>query len=63
LRAANTRIVAGDICGAYSPPAYARAKQRFAAGMDHPNLPPIDLMAAQAINVRAFQALWPALTA
>jgi arginase family enzyme len=31
LRAAKARIVAGDICGAFSPPVYARAKQRFAA--------------------------------
>ena len=60
LRATNARIVAGDICGALSTPVYARAKQRFAAGMDHPKLPPTDLN-AQEINLRAFQALWPAL--
>jgi arginase family enzyme len=62
LRAANARIVAGDICGAFSPPVYARAKQRFAAGMDHPKLPPLDLAAAQELNLRALQALWPALS-
>jgi arginase family enzyme len=62
LRAANARIVAGDICGAYSPPKYARAKQRFAAEMDHPKLPAPDLAAAQQINLHAFQALWPALS-
>jgi arginase family enzyme len=61
LRAANVRIVAGDICGAYSSPIYARAKQRFASGMDHPKLPPTDLRAAQEINLRAFQTIWPAL--
>jgi arginase family enzyme len=61
LRAAKARIVAGDICGAFSPPVYARAKQRFAAGMDHPKLPPPDLVQAQEINLRAFEALWPAL--
>jgi hypothetical protein len=27
----SCRIVGGDICGAYSPPKYARRKQRFAA--------------------------------
>jgi arginase family enzyme len=60
LRGANARIVAGDICGAFSAPVYARAKQRFAAAMDHPKIPPIDLAKAQEINLRAFQALWPA---
>lgn len=58
---AKTKIVAGDICGAYSPPKYARAKQRFAAEMDHPKLPPIDREAARKINLRAFAALWPLL--
>jgi hypothetical protein len=61
LRANGAQIVAGDICGAFSPPVYARAKQRFAAGMDHPKLPTRDLAAAQEVNLRAFQALWPAL--
>lgn len=61
LRAAKARIVAGDICGAFSPPKYARATQRFAAEFDHPKLPAIDLEAAQRINRRAFDALWPAL--
>jgi hypothetical protein len=63
LRRADARIVAGDICGAFSPPVYARAKQRFAAGMDHPKLPAIDLDKAREINLRAFHALWPELTA
>jgi hypothetical protein len=61
LRGSRARIVAGDICGAFSPPKYARAKQRFAAEMDHPKLAPPDLKAAQETNVRAFQKLWPLL--
>jgi arginase family enzyme len=61
LRATKARIVAGDICGAFSPPVYARAKQRFAAEMDHPKLEQPDLETAQEINLRAFQALWPVL--
>ncbi len=36
----GNRIVAGDICGAWSAPIFARRKQRFAAAMDHPKLPP-----------------------
>jgi hypothetical protein len=61
LRSSSSRIVAGDICGAFSPPKYARAKQRFAAEMDHPNLPAPDLAVAREINLRAFHSLWPAL--
>ncbi len=57
----KAKIVAGDICGAFSPPKYARAKQRFAAGMDHPKLPRFDNPTARKINLRAFEALWPAL--
>src|SRR6202171_3896660 len=34
----SCRIIAGDICGAYSPPVYARWKQRFAGSFDHPKL-------------------------
>jgi arginase family enzyme len=60
LRAKAT-VVAGDICGAYSPPRYARVKQRFAAEMDHPKLSPVDLKEAQAVNLRAFDSLWPLL--
>jgi arginase family enzyme len=59
---ASSRIMAGDICGAFSLPVYARAKQRFAAEMDHPKLPSTDLKEAREINVRAFQTLWPVLT-
>jgi arginase family enzyme len=61
LRAAGSNIVAGDICGAFSPPVYARPKQRFAAKMDHPKLPARDLAAATKINLRAFETLWPLL--
>ena len=62
LRAARTRILAGDICGAYSSPKYARGKQRFAAEMDHPKLAQPNLEAAGQINLRAFHALWPILS-
>jgi hypothetical protein len=58
---AKAKIVAGDICGAFSPPKYARAKQRFAAAMDHPKLRARDLEAAREINLRAFDQLWPLL--
>jgi arginase family enzyme len=57
----SSRIVAGDICGAYSSPNYTRWKQRFAAEFDHPK---IQLPAAhdiRAINLAALQKLWPLL--
>ena len=58
----NGRIIAGDICGAYSEPKYARWKQRFASEWDHPKL---DLPAAATIrktNFATLERLWPALT-
>jgi arginase family enzyme len=62
LRGSGARIMAGDICGAFSPPTYARARQRFAAEMDHPKLAQPNLEAAGQINLRAFHALWPILS-
>jgi hypothetical protein len=54
-------ITGGDICGAYSPPKYARWKQRFAAEFDHPKIRlPDDKI--RAINFKALQHLWPPLT-
>lgn len=55
------RIVGGDICGAYSPPKYARWKQRFAAEFDHPKiqLPANDEI--HAVNLTALEKLWLAL--
>jgi arginase family enzyme len=57
----SSRIVGGDICGAYSPPKYARRKQRFAAEIDHPKirLPVEDKI--RAINLATLEKLWPSL--
>jgi arginase family enzyme len=57
----SSRIIGGDICGAYSPPNYARFKQRLAAEFDHPK---IELPAAgriHGINLLALEKLWPVL--
>ncbi|MEP6809140.1 MAG: hypothetical protein ABI992_02775 [Chthoniobacterales bacterium] len=59
---ANATIVGGDICGAYSPPVYARWKQKFASEMDHPNLVAPTREEASTINRAAWAVLWPALT-
>ena len=56
------RIVGGDVCGAFSPPVYARAGQRFVATIDHPHLSPRDLNQARKINRAALEKLWPVLT-
>lgn len=58
---ANCRIVAGDICGAYSKPHYARWKQRFAAEFDHPKLTLPEVDEIKQTNLRALEKLWPAL--
>jgi arginase family enzyme len=57
----QSRIIGGDICGAYSEPKYARWKQRFASEWDHPKL---DLPAdneIRKINFTTLERLWPAL--
>ena len=57
----GSRIVAGDICGAWSAPVFARRKQRFAAAMDHPKLPPRDGEVVRQTNLRALSQLLPLL--
>lgn len=59
----QSQIVAGDVCGAYSPPRYARRRQRLASEWDHPKLPPRDVPLARRVNLAALAALWPVLTA
>jgi len=57
----RNRIVAGDICGAWSPPTFARWKQRFASEMDHPKLPARDPIVVRQTNLGALQRLLPVL--
>jgi len=57
----SSRIVAGDICGAYSSPNYARFKQRFAAAFDHPKLLRPSADKIRGINFAALEKLWPRL--
>ncbi len=59
---ASAAVVAGDICGAFSLPKYARRKQRFASQMDHPKLKQPGAAEAARINGAAFAELWPLLT-
>lgn len=57
----GNRIVAGDICGAWSAPIFARRKQRFAAEMDHPKLPEREPEAVRQTNLRVLARLLPLL--
>ena len=55
----HCRIAAGDICGAFSSPVYARWKQRFAAEWDRPKLTPSSAAKIQRINFATLEKLWP----
>jgi arginase family enzyme len=59
---ASAQIVAGDICGAWSAPAYARRFQRLAGWWDHPKLASIDPERARSINAASIQTILPVLT-
>ena len=56
-----TRIVAGDICGAFSEPRYARLKQRLASELDHPKLKRPEPAEIRRINAATLKRLWPLL--
>ena len=59
----GSKIVAGDICGAFSQPVYARWTQRFASEMDHPKVSRPGLEEARRINQAALNRLRPILEA
>jgi arginase family enzyme len=55
------RVVAGDLCGAYSKPAYERRYQQSLSESDHPKLTHPPLVEMCAVNAAALSALWPSL--
>ncbi|HLW35608.1 MAG TPA: hypothetical protein VKS98_08105 [Chthoniobacterales bacterium] len=57
----QTDIVAGDICGAYSKPDYARWTQEFASNWDHPKLELSGVEQIRSVNLATLERLWPAL--
>jgi hypothetical protein len=57
----HSPIVAGDLCGAYSPPKLARWTQRFASNWDHPKLPTIAKEESTRRNLEALKTIWPTL--
>jgi arginase family enzyme len=62
LRRSGGRIIAGDICGAWSRPRYARWKQKFVAEIDHPKRSIPDVIEMRRRNDATLAALWPLLT-
>jgi hypothetical protein len=54
-------IVAGDVCGGFSAPVYARWKQKFASEWDHPKLRHPSIEQIRRINQATIEMLWPAL--
>lgn len=59
---AQTDVVGGDLCGAYSKPTFERLKQRIESNLDHPRLAPVSEAVAAGKNARAREMIWSALT-
>ncbi len=57
----NATLIGGDICGAYSAPAYSRFTQRLISTLDHPQLSPDSISEAIQNNHQAILKLWPLL--
>src|SRR5438876_3810001 len=57
----QARVIAGDICGGCSEAKYARWKQRFASGWDHPKLESPTADETRKINFATLERLWPVL--
>jgi arginase family enzyme len=57
----RSRLIAGDICGGYSEPKYARWKQKLASKIDHPKLPRPSPVEVRRTNFAALERLWPVL--
>ena len=55
-------VVGGDVCGAYSVPAYARWTQRFAGEWDRPKRAAPDATHALRVNLAALRTVWHPLT-
>lgn len=53
-------VIGGDVCGAWSTPAFANPFQRFASWWDHPKTK-LDTSRRAVLNEAALARLWPAL--
>jgi arginase family enzyme len=59
---AQAEIIGGDLCGAWSEPAYATSFQRLAGWFDHPKVAAPDPDSRATHEAATFTQLWPALT-
>jgi hypothetical protein len=58
---AVARVLAGDLCGSYSPPRYARRFQRFAGNWDHPKVLSSTESHPTQTNLSPLRQIWPVL--
>ena len=57
----KSRIIGGDLCGAFSPARYASWFQALAGRFDHPRQRSVSDSERHAVNLHALQAIWPSL--
>lgn len=55
------RVAGGDVCGAYSPAAFARWTQKLAGWWDHPKMAVKNEEEMKRRNVQSLGVIWPAL--
>jgi hypothetical protein len=58
----KTKIVGGDLCGAFSPIRYASWFQSIAGRLDHPRQRYVTDRKRRSINLCALEVIWPILT-
>ena len=58
----KTKIIGGDLCGAFSPIRYASWFQSIAGRLDHPRQRSVTDRKRRSINLRALEVIWPILT-
>jgi hypothetical protein len=57
----KTRIVGGDLCGAFSPMRYGSRFQSLAGRFDHPRQRSVTETERRLVNLRALETVWPLL--
>jgi arginase family enzyme len=58
---AQASLIGGDLCGAYSPPKYARTFQQFAGNWDHPKIRSDERPGRSDTNL-SLKKIWPTLS-
>jgi arginase family enzyme len=55
------RVMAGDVCGAYSKPLFERWTQKLAGWWDHPKIASVSEVEANSKNAESLHTIWSAL--